>query len=63
MATKVSYRELQAQLDKVLAELQSAELDIDNALVLYKQAQKLLAQLEDYLKNAKNEITQLSSGK
>lgn len=63
MATKKSYRDLQAELDGVLAELQSAELDIDKALDLYKQGQKLIAQLEDYLQNAKNEITRLSSDK
>jgi len=59
MTTKQSYRELQTQLDEVLGQLQSAELDIDKALDLYKQGQKLIEQLEDYLKNAKNEIVQI----
>lgn len=56
MTAKKSYRELQSELDSVLAELQSAELDIDKALDLYKRGQKLIVQLEDYLKKAKNEI-------
>ncbi len=56
MTAKKPYRELQAELDGVLSELQSAELDIDKALDLYKRGQKLIAQLEDYLQNAKNEI-------
>lgn len=59
MTAKKSYRELQAELDKVLDELQSSELDIDKALDLYKQGQKLIAELEKYLKTAKNEIEQL----
>lgn len=59
MATKKSYRELQAELDEVLAELQSAELDIDKALELYTKGQKLIEQLENYLQHAKNEITEL----
>ncbi|MES2971502.1 MAG: exodeoxyribonuclease VII small subunit [Patescibacteria group bacterium] len=59
MATKKLYRELQAELDEVLEEMQSAELDIDKALDLYKKGQKLIAQLEDYLHNAKNEIEHL----
>lgn len=59
MATKKSYRELQGELDEVLAELQSAELDIDKALELYAKGQKLIEQLEDYLQHAKNEITEL----
>ena len=54
--TKKTYRELRGELDEVLAELQSAKLDIDKALELYKKGQVLIAQLEDYLKTAKNEI-------
>jgi exodeoxyribonuclease VII small subunit len=56
---KKSYRELQAALDEVLEELQSAELDIDKALKLYKQGQVLIGQLEVYLQTAKNEIEHL----
>lgn len=59
MVTKKSYRELQAKLDEVLEELQSAELDIDKALELYKKGQELVSSLEDYLQNAKNEIERL----
>ena len=61
MATKKqkSYKELQSELDEVLSELQSAELDIDKALTLYKQGEVLIAELEDYLTHAKNEIEQL----
>lgn len=61
MATKKqkSYKELQSELDAVLGELQSAELDIDKALTLFKQGQALIAELEDYLTHAKNEIEQL----
>lgn len=50
---------MQAQLDAVLAELQSADLDIDKALDMYKTGEKLIKQLEAYLKNAKNEIEHL----
>jgi exodeoxyribonuclease VII small subunit len=59
MATKKSYRELQAELDKVLDEMQSSELDIDKALELYKAGQKVIKDLEAYLQTAKNEIEQL----
>lgn len=61
MAAKArSYKELQSELDEVLSELQSAELDIDKALDLYKQGQKLVESLEKYLKTAKNEVKRLS---
>ncbi len=59
MSTKKTYRELQAQLDDVLEHMQSAELDIDKALELYKKGQELVKQLEEYLQNAKNEIEHL----
>ena len=59
MATKKSYKQLQTELDSVLSQLQSSELDIDSALNLYKEGQKLVGQLEEYLKSAKNEIEHL----
>lgn len=59
MVQKKSYRELQTQLDTVLDHLQSAELDIDKALELYKQGQNLIKQLEDYLQTAKNTVEEL----
>lgn len=61
MASKKSYRELQTELDSVLAQLQSSELDIDKALTLYKQGQKLIEELEEYLQTAKNEIEHLKA--
>lgn len=59
MATKKSYGELQAELDDVLLQLQSGNLDIDAALKLHKQGEKLVDELEAYLADAKNEIEQL----
>lgn len=43
----------------MLDELQSADLDIDKALELHKQGEKLVAELEKYLKNAENQISEL----
>lgn len=57
--TKTSFRKLQTEIDEVLVQLQSAELDIDKALDLYKKGQRLIKQMEDYLKTAKNEVTRL----
>lgn len=59
MASKKSYRELQAELDDVLEQLQSAELVIDKALKLYNTGQACISQLEKYLQTAKNEIETL----
>lgn len=59
MAAKKLYVELQGELDEVLDQLQSSDLDIDKALELYKRGQKLVTQLETHLKTAKNEIEHL----
>jgi exodeoxyribonuclease VII small subunit len=57
--TKKTYKQLQDELDILLEELQSAELDIDKALILHKEGEKLVSELEEYLANAKNEIEHL----
>lgn len=59
MTVKKTYRELQAELNDILEQLQSAELDIDKALELYKKGQQVIKELETYLQSAKNEIVQL----
>lgn len=59
MSAKKTYRELQAELNDILEQLQSAELDIDKALELYKKGQQAIKELETYLQSAKNEIVQL----
>lgn len=59
MVKKISYKQLQAELDEVLTSLQSSELDIEKSLELYKRGQIIIKQLEDFLKNTKNEIEHL----
>ena len=60
MTTKKTYQQLQAELDAILEQFQSVELDIDKALTLHKEGEKLVAELEEYLKNAKNQIEHLN---
>lgn len=59
MTTKKTYGQLQAELDELLLQLQSGDLDIDKALILHKEGEKLVTELEAYLAHAKNEITHL----
>lgn len=59
MTKNKSYKVLQAELDNVLEELQSNELDIDKSMELYNKGQELISELEDYLKKSKNEIIQI----
>jgi exodeoxyribonuclease VII small subunit len=56
-----SYQELQAQLDEILARLQSDDVDVDTALKLYQEGQKLVKSLESRLTNAENTIRKLQS--
>lgn len=53
--TTKTYAALNTELDEVLAHLQS-DVDIDQAIVLYEKAQKLITEIEDYLKAAKNKV-------
>ena len=41
-----------AELEEVLASLQDSALSVDNALQLHKKGNELVAELENYLKEA-----------
>ncbi|HSW66598.1 MAG TPA: exodeoxyribonuclease VII small subunit [Bacillota bacterium] len=56
---KQNYQSLQAELDEVLASLQRPDIHVDEAVQLYEQGLKLVAELEKALKTAENKITQL----
>ena len=56
-----NYRELNDQLEAMLSELQSPDVDIDRALVLYEKGQQLVKKLGDYLAAAENTITKLNA--
>lgn len=63
MATKkpVSYQEQSAELEAILLELQSGELDIEVAVKRYERGLELIAALEDYLKTAENRVRKLKA--
>ena len=54
-----NYLDLKQELDNVLLELQREDIDVDQAINLYKQGTELVAKLEKHLKQAKNEIIEL----
>ena len=56
---KLTYSQLKEQLDLVMAKLQDETIDIDKAIELYKEGQKLIEALEKYLKNAQNTIKKI----
>jgi exodeoxyribonuclease VII small subunit len=55
-----SYQSLRQQLDKVVAELQQPDVDVDKAIELHKQATALLVELELQLDKTKITIEQLT---
>jgi exodeoxyribonuclease VII small subunit len=58
---KQSYRELEEQLEAVLAQLQSDTIDVDEALKLHEQGSKLLAALESRLAEAEHHVEALKT--
>ncbi len=57
MATEQkSYQQSKEELDKILAELQHEDTDIDKALELHKKGQKILKELDVYLAKVGKEI-------
>lgn len=56
-----SYAQLNKELDLVLNKFESEDLDIDSAIELYEQANKLIQQMQIHLDKAKNKINKLKA--
>jgi exodeoxyribonuclease VII small subunit len=56
-----TYQEMTIQLDTLVAELQNSNLDIDEALKKYEEANKLISKMEVYLKTSENKIKKIKS--
>lgn len=54
-----SYQSLSLQLDEVLTKLEQPDIDIDEAVMLYEQGQKIIKQLNTYLAKAENKIEKI----
>jgi exodeoxyribonuclease VII small subunit len=59
MAKTQDYQTLNASLDEILAALQHPDIQVDEAIKLYKQGLAITAKLKDYLKSAENTIDRL----
>lgn len=57
----INYQELSAELDEVVAKLQSEDIDVDAALTLYERGIAITKQLEIYLKTAENKVVKIKS--
>lgn len=54
--TKPNYQALNAELDQILADLQTGDLDIDEAIKAYERGAVILKELGAYLKQAENKV-------
>ena len=61
MAKEKTYQELKAELDTILAQLQTDDFDIDEALKLYERGIEITKQLETQLKAAENKIAKVKA--
>jgi exodeoxyribonuclease VII small subunit len=56
-----TYKEMAAELDAFMQDLQSDNLDVDEAVKVYESASKLISQMEAYLQKTENKITKIKA--
>ncbi len=60
---KLNYQALQQELDEIVFNLQSGDVDLGETVKLYKRSQELIKELEKILKKAEINIKELKQGK
>lgn len=56
---KIAYAELSMELEDILSDLQSGDLDVDDAIKKYERGAAIVEELETYLKDAENKVTKI----
>lgn len=56
-----TYQEVNGQLDEVLMRLQQSDIQVDEAVALYKEGLALAAALEKHLEQAENTVRKLKA--
>jgi exodeoxyribonuclease VII small subunit len=59
MSSDKSYKQLSEELDKIIAWFESDDVDLEHAIANYEKAEKLIGQMEQYLKRAENKIKKI----
>ena len=54
-----SYAQLSAELAKIMEWFDGGEIDLDQAMDKYQQANELIKEMENYLKTASNQVKKL----
>lgn len=63
MKKPIDYQAKKLELDAILAWFESSDVQIDQALKRYNQAEVLIKELETYLKDTKTQIDRLVNKK
>ena len=58
--TKFNYQIKSSELEAIIARLQDEQTSIDESLKLYQEASKLVNELSEYLKSAKNQLSNIT---
>ena len=60
MGVKKDYSDMQIELNEIVNNLQSGNIDVDDAMKKYDRGQELVKEISEYLKNAENKITKIN---
>jgi exodeoxyribonuclease VII small subunit len=58
-----NFRTLNDELEQIMDKFQADDIDVDEAISLYERAQKIIEELEVYLKGAENKIKTITLSK
>lgn len=58
-----NYRQLSEKLENMVAQFDDPNIDIDKSIELYESASKVIAEMEAYLKQAKNKVEKINKAK
>ena len=58
---KRSFEAMNQELDRLLAELQQEDIDVDKALTAYEDGLKLIEEIEAYLQTAETKVVELKA--
>ena len=61
MGVKKDYSDMQNELNEIVNDLQSGNIDVDDAMKKYDRGQELVKEISEYLKNAENKITKINT--
>lgn len=62
MPKTTDYRKLNAELEAILAKLETNDLDVDEAIKQYQRGTEIVAELEKYLQTAENKVSKVKQG-